>query len=595
MKMNHIYFHILTLFFVLSSNVLFTTLDSANLFDIYQKNFNQKKDIELKQKEFLKRYQQLKKQLLETFKIHQDNPQLEQELKKEEVCNQLQPSMQNEQEKKDAQEHFLDSNQSKRFVLITLKSNDNKSIQSKFVLETALMGAGKAAIAWIGSLLGGGALTATEIAAIEAAKIAAAKIAAGAAGAYVAGSAIQGGIDKFSDKNKNSGSGGGSNSGGNENNGKENKNNSSQERINKLHRIESLEKTNPAQAKKETEELRASLTHADEQERKKKLIETHFPKDMPNREQALIEAGLIKDTIPGYTLVNNNPCSTVKIPTKPSKSQTATATEAKLPNVITQQSTTPQAPTTAKSSNEAQVATIKTTAPTQQASTPTQEKTVIKSTPLSASTDSFFSHPHIAMHQFMPWQITTTPQEPTKIEPTTDQVTNDTDDDIISKAFASLIFPPGNDPDNDPDNDEENIEKKEKIPSKNNSEVKKQSGPTPPRSLANKKASALRKAERLAKNKVKLPDGRIRYYEAERPSDTPGPTRGRSYVTEFDPKTGNVRQWHECYDHHGNINRVRPTMINGRKVVSQHYPATYKDIQENIKGSKWHIPEKNLD
>lgn len=110
--------------------------------------------------------------------------------------------------------------------------------------------------------------------------------------------------------------------------------------------------------------------------------------------------------------------------------------------------------------------------------------------------------------------------------------------------------------------------------------------PTPPRTFADKKASALKKAERLAETKRELPDGRIRSYEAENFSDTPGPTRGRSFVVEHNPKTGLVRTWQECYDHTGKVNRVRPTMINGRDVVSQHYPAMYKDIQNNIKGSK---------
>ncbi|MCX5924642.1 MAG: hypothetical protein NTZ68_04430 [Candidatus Dependentiae bacterium] len=130
---------------------------------------------------------------------------------------------------------------------------------------------------------------------------------------------------------------------------------------------------------------------------------------------------------------------------------------------------------------------------------------------------------------------------------------------------------------------------------KNGGKVASGSKATPPRTFADKKASALRKAQRIEKITETLPDGRIRYYEAERPSSTPGPTRGRSFVTEFDPKTGRVRQWNEYYNHCGNVNRVRPKMINGRTVVSQHYPATYADIQNNIKGSKWHIPEKTLD
>ncbi|MCX5923794.1 MAG: hypothetical protein NTU89_04525 [Candidatus Dependentiae bacterium] len=118
---------------------------------------------------------------------------------------------------------------------------------------------------------------------------------------------------------------------------------------------------------------------------------------------------------------------------------------------------------------------------------------------------------------------------------------------------------------------------------------------TPPRTLATKKSSALRDAQRVADKTIELPDGRMRYYEKIKPSDTPGPTSGRSFVTEFDPKTGRVRQWQECYDHSGNVNRIRPTMVNGRAIASQHYPATYKDMQNNIKGSKWNIPKKNLD
>ena len=144
-------------------------------------------------------------------------------------------------------------------------------------------------------------------------------------------------------------------------------------------------------------------------------------------------------------------------------------------------------------------------------------------------------------------------------------------------------------------NAEEQFDKAAKAVPSPCAETINQSKATPPRTIERAKASALSKAERLAEIKEELPDGRIRYYEKERPSDTPGPTRGRSYVTEFDPKTGRVRQWNECYDHAGNVNRVRPTMINGRSVSSQHYPATYKDIQDNIKGSQWRIPKKNLD
>lgn len=37
-----------------------------------------------------------------------------------------------------------------------------------------------------------------------------------------------------------------------------------------------------------------------------------------------------------------------------------------------------------------------------------------------------------------------------------------------------------------------------------------------------------------------------------------GPTRGASFVTEHNPKNGNVRQWMESYDQAGSVNRVHP-------------------------------------
>lgn len=69
-------------------------------------------------------------------------------------------------------------------------------------------------------------------------------------------------------------------------------------------------------------------------------------------------------------------------------------------------------------------------------------------------------------------------------------------------------------------------------------------------------------------------DGRIRYYDVERPSRTPGPTRGNSYVTEHNTKTGQVRTWAESYDHQGNVNRVHPKSIDGQNLRAQHYPPT---------------------
>jgi hypothetical protein len=76
-----------------------------------------------------------------------------------------------------------------------------------------------------------------------------------------------------------------------------------------------------------------------------------------------------------------------------------------------------------------------------------------------------------------------------------------------------------------------------------------------------------------------LPDGRIRYYEAERAARTEGPSRGSSYVTEWNPTTGNVRSWNEVYDTAGNVNRVHLKMIDGQIVRSQHYPPTGAEIR----------------
>lgn len=75
-----------------------------------------------------------------------------------------------------------------------------------------------------------------------------------------------------------------------------------------------------------------------------------------------------------------------------------------------------------------------------------------------------------------------------------------------------------------------------------------------------------------------LPDGRIRYYKAERMATYPGRTRGSAYVTEYNPAIGQVRGWNECYDQLGNVNRVHPKDINGQSLVSSHYPLITQEI-----------------
>ncbi|SUA17723.1 MafB family polymorphic toxin [Neisseria lactamica] len=93
-----------------------------------------------------------------------------------------------------------------------------------------------------------------------------------------------------------------------------------------------------------------------------------------------------------------------------------------------------------------------------------------------------------------------------------------------------------------------------------------------------KKLSGLEGAQNSASRTKTLPDGRIRYYEAERFARTEGRTRGNSFVTEYNPKTGSTRQWTENYDHSGNVTMVHPKSINGQSVTSQHYPPTKQEL-----------------
>ena len=96
----------------------------------------------------------------------------------------------------------------------------------------------------------------------------------------------------------------------------------------------------------------------------------------------------------------------------------------------------------------------------------------------------------------------------------------------------------------------------------------------------NRKLSSLEKAQEDAVRTEVLPDGRIRYYDRERPARTTGATRGNSIVTEYNPKNGNVRQWAASFDHFGNVNRVHPKSINGQTVNSQHYPPTQRELKK---------------
>jgi hypothetical protein len=92
----------------------------------------------------------------------------------------------------------------------------------------------------------------------------------------------------------------------------------------------------------------------------------------------------------------------------------------------------------------------------------------------------------------------------------------------------------------------------------------------------------LEKAQKNAVSARVLPDGRIRYYNQEALARTPGPTRGRSHVTEWNPTNGDVRIWEETYNHSGQVNRVHPKMKNGELLDLPHYPPTKADIDAGI-------------
>lgn len=93
------------------------------------------------------------------------------------------------------------------------------------------------------------------------------------------------------------------------------------------------------------------------------------------------------------------------------------------------------------------------------------------------------------------------------------------------------------------------------------------------------KLSALENAQRTAAKVRILLDGRIRYYGTEIPARRPGQTRGASYVTEHNHKTGRVRSWMESYNHAGDVTRVHPKMIYGQSVIVQHYPPTGRELE----------------
>ena len=97
------------------------------------------------------------------------------------------------------------------------------------------------------------------------------------------------------------------------------------------------------------------------------------------------------------------------------------------------------------------------------------------------------------------------------------------------------------------------------------------------------KFAGLEKAQSTDVKTRPLSDGRIRYYTAETPAKKEGKTRGASFVTEDNPKTGKTRQWMESYNHSGEVIRVHPKSINGQTVSGQHYPPTGTEVQKGAK------------
>lgn len=95
-----------------------------------------------------------------------------------------------------------------------------------------------------------------------------------------------------------------------------------------------------------------------------------------------------------------------------------------------------------------------------------------------------------------------------------------------------------------------------------------------------RKYKALEGAQTGSVRAETLSDGRIKYYDLETPSAKPGPTRGSAYVTEYNPKTGDVYSYMESYDQLGNVNRIHPKMYNGQTLQSPHFPPTLKDKLE---------------
>ena len=93
----------------------------------------------------------------------------------------------------------------------------------------------------------------------------------------------------------------------------------------------------------------------------------------------------------------------------------------------------------------------------------------------------------------------------------------------------------------------------------------------------------LKKAQRKSVRQETLPDGRIVFYMHERPARNPDKTIsvGHTYITKYDPKTGEVISWDEGHDSSGKVTRFRPKMVNSMHVTVPHYPPVYTDLQNS--------------
>jgi hypothetical protein len=91
----------------------------------------------------------------------------------------------------------------------------------------------------------------------------------------------------------------------------------------------------------------------------------------------------------------------------------------------------------------------------------------------------------------------------------------------------------------------------------------------------------LKKAQRKSVRQETLTDGKIVFYMHERPAINPDQTIsvGHTYITKYDPKTGEVISWDEGHNSSGKVTRFRPKMVNSVHVTVPHYPPVYRDRQ----------------